>query len=154
MQNSKATCQARARLTAHLTTNSSTASTEKPTETRQNNSTARQTSTLRHMASASTGSTGARQARQARPRQRLDSTSTAPRQRLDGASTARQGSQGAGITLFAVDCWSTAVHHCAWPTASSGWWPPPLLPVPINSFAFAAAFAAAAAARPPLSCIQ
>ena len=31
----------------------------------------------------------------------------------------------AGITLFAADCWSTAAHHCAWPTASSGWWPPP-----------------------------
>ena len=29
----------------------------------------------------------------------------------------------AGFTLFAVDCWSTAAHHCAWPTASSGWWP-------------------------------
>jgi len=37
----------------------------------------------------------------------------------------------AGITLFAADCWSTAAHHCAWPTASSGWWPPPLLPVPL-----------------------
>ena len=37
----------------------------------------------------------------------------------------------AGITLFAADCWSTAAHHCAWPTASSGWWPPPLLPLPL-----------------------
>jgi hypothetical protein len=37
----------------------------------------------------------------------------------------------AGITLFEADCWSTAAHHCAWPTASSGWWPPPLLPVPL-----------------------
>ena len=58
-------------------------------------STARQTSTHRHMESASTGSkkldrnsTGTRQARQARPRQRpLDSSSTEPRQ-LD-SSTAR-----------------------------------------------------------------
>ena len=40
-------------------------------------------------------STVTRQARQARPRQRLDSASTAPRQCLDGASTARQlDSQG------------------------------------------------------------
>jgi hypothetical protein len=40
-------------------------------------------------------STVTRQARQARPRQHLDSASTAPRQRLDGASTARQlDSQG------------------------------------------------------------
>ncbi len=30
-----------------------------------------------------------------------------------------------------MDCWSTAAHHCAWPTASSGWWPPPLLPLPL-----------------------
>ncbi len=37
----------------------------------------------------------------------------------------------AGIALFEADCWSTAAHHCAWPTASSGWWPPPLLPVPL-----------------------
>ena len=37
----------------------------------------------------------------------------------------------AGITLFAADCWSTAAHHCAWPTASSGWWPLPLLPLPL-----------------------
>ena len=35
-------------------------------------------------------STVTRQARLARPRQHLDSASTAPRQRLDGASTARQ----------------------------------------------------------------
>ena len=51
-------------------------------------------STPRRMESASTSldrldrnSTGTRQARQARPRQRLDSASTAPRQCLDGAST-------------------------------------------------------------------
>ena len=37
----------------------------------------------------------------------------------------------AGIALCAIDCWSTAAHHYAWPTASSGWWPPPLLPVPL-----------------------
>jgi len=37
----------------------------------------------------------------------------------------------AGITLFAANCWSTAAHHCAWPTASRGWWPPPLLPLPL-----------------------
>ena len=23
----------------------------------------------------------------------------------------------------AADYWSTAAHHCAWPTSSSGWWP-------------------------------
>ena len=37
----------------------------------------------------------------------------------------------AGNTLFAADYWSTAAHHCAWPTASRGWWPPPLLPLPL-----------------------
>ena len=45
-------------------------------------------------------STVTRQARQARPRQRLDSASTAPRQCLDGASTARQlDSQGSNTGL-------------------------------------------------------
>ena len=69
--------------TAHSTVINSTASTEKL----DRNSTDRQTSTGRHMESASTGLDGAQQeldrldkARQARPRQR-------PRQRLDGAST-------------------------------------------------------------------
>jgi hypothetical protein len=85
--------------TAHSTVINSTASTEKL----DRNSTARQTSTGRHMESASTGLDGARQeldrldkARQARPRQR-------PRQRLDGASTARQlDSQGSIFSLARV----------------------------------------------------
>ena len=38
------------------------------------------------------------------------------------------------ITLFAVVCWSTAAHICAWPIASSGWPPPPLLPLPQAQF--------------------
>jgi len=94
--------------TAHSTVINSTASTEKL----DRNSTARQTSTGRHMESASTGLDGARQeldrldkARQARPRQR-------PRQRLDGASTARQlDSQGSSscIEYSAIRCGSAAV---------------------------------------------
>ena len=61
----------------------------------------------------------------------------------------------AGITLCAADCWSTAAHHCAWPTASRA---QRLVAAAFaassssNYFAFAAAFAAAAAARPPFSC--
>ena len=46
---------------------------------------------------------------------------------LRGVSEAHKAGM---VTLFAVDCWSTAAHLSAWPIASSGWPPPPLLPLP------------------------
>ena len=82
--------------------------------------TSRQTSTeldRRHMESGSTGSTVTRQARQARPRQHLDSASTAPRQ-LD-SSTARAQTHpcpwsGAGVACPpSVGAWARAVGRCA-----------------------------------------
>ena len=86
MKNSKATCEAQARQHTRQLLNS-TASTEKL----DRNSTARQTSTGRHMESASTGLDGARQELDRLDRQGLDngldSGSTEPRQ-LD-SSTAR-----------------------------------------------------------------
>ena len=50
---------------------------------------------------------------------------------LRGVSEAHKAGM---ITLFAVVCWSTAAHICAWPIASSGWPPPPLLPLPQAQF--------------------
>ena len=54
-------------------------------------------------------STVTRQARQARPRQRLDSASTAPRQCLDGASTARQLDSQGSIGILGM--WGTVRVH-------------------------------------------
>ena len=69
-------------------------------------------------------STVTRQARQARPRQRLDSASTAPRQCLDGASTARQlDSQGSSFRALALfsgeEVWNYTIPACMRPLKES-----------------------------------